>query len=486
MFIPSIQPQQTNQQENGTAPRSNSFANLPKLLRASFTIDDPPLIRETAGVLGIDEPETVPKVMKQNDISPWAAVMAVGGAHNSIKYPPAASSEQGDENDVWADGPDMEAGNISIRKKDSHVLESIRSQTVYRTPLHNAEEENIKRNFIIKLSKCFFAYGAPTHQLEPHLTEVSKALNIDAHFLLMPGIVLISFGSASHNSKVHFIKQVGGMHMSKLAQVNALCLTVTKQLVDIYNAVELLDAICDARDYPWWLSLLTFPITSFCFALLMFQTTWLEAVVSGILGFIAGVIYVMFGSSVFILLPEFLAGLTAAFAAKAVQGSFYNNGISFDPLKVVLSSLIMFLPGMSLTIAVIELSTRNLVSGTVRMFGALFTALFLGFGMMVGESLVLWHDSSLKVAPPANTPTTQLWSILFFVPMAMSINLLFQASKHQWPIMCFASFTGYVVVNLANLVPALAKQPIAINVIVSAAIGIVSNVCEYIFNDSLD
>ncbi|KAJ3294031.1 NAD-dependent glutamate dehydrogenase [Rhizoclosmatium sp. JEL0117] len=455
----------------GITPRK-SFGAVPSLLlnRASFHFDTE--ASGAGGVVAGEEEHDLGRLMRGKGISPWAAAAVLGSGAISVtsieeKELGLGINVDNTDNDSFTNAPALESVLLPPPPPPPNYP--------HTDPLKESREETLKRAFIIHLSKCFFKFGAPTHQLEPHLTQVSKALDLQAEFLLLPGIVLISFGGG-YESKVHFVKQHAGMNMSKLAQTNALCQTVTKRLVDVYNAVELLEAIESAEDYPWWVNLVTFPITSFCFALLMFYTTWFEAGVAGILGFIAGAIYVYLGSSVFIFLPEFLAGLCTAFIAKAVQNTFYANGICFDPLKVTLAALIMFLPGMSLTISVIELSTKNLVSGTIRMFQALFCAMMLGFGITVGESLVLWPLATYTA--PTCAPTTQLWAILFFVPMAMSINILFQANKHQFGIMCFTSFVGYAIYNLVNLVPFLKEQPIAVNTIVSAAIGITGNICQ--------
>ncbi len=42
--------------------------------------------------------------------------------------------------------------------------------------------------------------------------------------------------------------------------------------------------------------------------------------------------------------------------------------------------------GLSITISVTELATRNVISGTTRIFGAILSALQLGFGIAIGTS----------------------------------------------------------------------------------------------------
>ncbi|KAI9351408.1 hypothetical protein BDR26DRAFT_851018 [Obelidium mucronatum] len=467
--------------------RSKSFVSLPGLLRSSFSIE--PHLEETAEVLGVNQPT-------DNSISPWAAVMAMSTSSPT----PSESGDDAPSEKSFNHMHDVEAGVIVVGTSETSRLERRRTTHMHsssasglhhhhnhhlfpKSPLVPIDIDNIKRDFILKLSRTFFMYGAPSHRLEHHLTEVSKALDVDAQFFLLPALIMISFGGENYKSNVHFIKQPGGMNMSKLAQVNALCLTLTNGLIDIHNAVELLDGIRNAKENPWWVSLLTFPVSSFCFSLLLFQTTWLESAMAGVLGVIVGVLSVFGGKHTeFSFMPEFFGSLISAFLSRAIQPLFHSTGLCYDHLKVTLAALVIFLPGMSLTISIIELSTRNMVSGTVRMFGALFTAMLLGFGMTIGASLVAW-DSAKSQSTPICEATSQLWGLIFFVPMAMSINLLFQGSKHQWPIMTLTSGIGYVTAGLLNLVPALKAQPTAVNAIASAVIGITGNIYARCTND---
>ena len=55
------------------------------------------------------------------------------------------------------------------------------------------------------------------------------------------------------------------------------------------------------------------------------------------------------------------------------------------PSIVTIAALIAMLPGMTLTNAMTELATRNLVSGTARMMSALIVLLELALGVALGE-----------------------------------------------------------------------------------------------------
>jgi len=111
--------------------------------------------------------------------------------------------------------------------------------------------------------------------------------------------------------------------------------------------------------------------------------------------------------------------------------------------SVTLSSIVWFLPGLSLTIAIMELATKNMISGATRMFGALLTALELSYGITLGTKVVFWNTSLSDSA--ACTPQLSAWlNIPFFIGTTVGFIILLNAHPHQWPPMILSSLTGYL------------------------------------------
>jgi uncharacterized membrane protein YjjB (DUF3815 family) len=114
----------------------------------------------------------------------------------------------------------------------------------------------------------------------------------------------------------------------------------------------------------------------------------------------------------------------------------------------------VLLPGLSLTIALVELSTRNLVCGTVRLCGALFTSLVLGFGITLGNLAVWWvevdqtTEKSCPDAPSLNIDSHPLYYLLFFPPLCLSINIFFQSHVRQVLLLLFFSETALTLKRL--------------------------------------
>lgn len=114
----------------------------------------------------------------------------------------------------------------------------------------------------------------------------------------------------------------------------------------------------------------------------------------------------------------------------AIGAWVYNLGLAWYDLQF---SMLIDL-GLSIAMAMRELSTRQIISGTTRMAGALVTALrlfalfyvltdySLGFGITAGATLVFWVDPGVSLSKPCEHPIDPLWLILW-VPVTISGRL---------------------------------------------------------------
>jgi uncharacterized membrane protein YjjP (DUF1212 family) len=98
------------------------------------------------------------------------------------------------------------------------------------------------------------------------------------------------------------------------------------------------------------------------------------------------------------LLPSIAAFLVAAIALIAVK-----HGFPASPMPVLVASLVTFLPGGTLAIAIMELAYGDVVSGASRFVTGLAQLLFLALGMLVATSLVGLPAAQLM--PPVTAPT---------------------------------------------------------------------------------
>ncbi|KAI8915228.1 hypothetical protein DFJ77DRAFT_430305 [Powellomyces hirtus] len=342
------------------------------------------------------------------------------------------------------------------------------------------------RDFLMSLTRAFAKYGAPSHRIEYMMELVALALEQPASFVVIPGVIWISFGDEDHQSTTHLIKVSLSWHMWKLSLVNQLCKSVIAGEMDISNAINRLGEIAAEHSYPVWCEWLTYPTISFIICVLGFGGTWIDAVVACVLGALVGCVNVI---REFTHLIPFLAALFCSFASRCLMTILlaYYPTFCYHHVPVVLSSLVMMMPGLSITISLIEIATKNMVSGTVRLFSALFHAMLLGFGISAGRALVSWSPSDLEAAIHGcgDSQLSPLWSFVLYPPLCACFICSFNAHRKQWlhvSVVATLGWISYLALSIPKQFQSSAGQ-IVPNALAAFVIGVASNIYARLTKD---
>ena len=144
--------------------------------------------------------------------------------------------------------------------------------------------------------------------------------------------------------------------------------------------------------------------------------------------------------------------------------------------SVIIASLIVLMPGLTLTTAVRELSSQHLISGTARMMGAMATLLKLAFGTVAATQLC---DLLGLVAPPGAEPPVPQWTAWLAVfSAALAFAVLFRAPRRYVPVVVASVVLGYACTQVggAYIAPAFGVF------LGSLAIGAASNLFARVAN----
>ena len=139
------------------------------------------------------------------------------------------------------------------------------------------------------------------------------------------------------------------------------------------------------------------------------------------------------GAGVFETTAAALAGFLALTAA-----SFFPP---LSPHLTTLAGLIILVPGFTLTVAFIELATRNLVAGTARLAGAALSLLAIAFGVAVGARTAERLFGNVAAIAPTPLPAWTLWVALLVAPL--SFTVLFKADKRDVPWIVGAAVAAF-------------------------------------------
>jgi uncharacterized membrane protein YjjP (DUF1212 family) len=249
--------------------------------------------------------------------------------------------------------------------------------------VHSADFTH-KRKFIVKLGKMLHKYGTPAYRLEAHLHELTTHLGLKGSFIISPTSMTFVLWTHGHEQEYTHASRVnpGDLDLGALSRTDELADQVLQGNVSINEADALLDAI-DMRpsSYGKLATAAAMMASGGAFAMLM-ATSWNDVLWSALLSLLVYlfILWAAYSPRIANML-EPLVALAAGVGACAIS-SYIDPGINIR--LAVLSAIIAFIPGLSLTIGFAELAARHLVSGNARIMDAMMLLFKLYFGALLG------------------------------------------------------------------------------------------------------
>ncbi|KAK1148719.1 hypothetical protein N8T08_008604 [Aspergillus melleus] len=319
-----------------------------------------------------------------------------------------------------------------------------------RVTVHIAELLSRQR-YLIRLCRALMKYGAPTHRLEEYMKMTARVLEIDGQFLYIPGCMIISFDDAStHTTEVKVVRSPQGIDLGKLSDVHAVYKEVIHDVIGIEEAIQRLDEIMKKKNkYPIWLLILVHGCASASVGPFAFNARPIDMPIAFLLGCLLGTLQLVLSprSDLYSNVFEISAAVLTSFLARAFGSIRYNGDRLFCFSALAQSSIALILPGYMVLCASLELQSRSIVAGSVRMVYAIIYSLFLGFGITIGTAVygLLDGDASAEYTCPASPITNEyLQRFPFVICFTFCLALVNQAKWKQVPMMLVIAFAGYV------------------------------------------
>ncbi|GMG21192.1 unnamed protein product [Ambrosiozyma monospora] len=268
------------------------------------------------------------------------------------------------------------------KKKFKLKKRKFKKETAARITVHIADVLQRQR-FILLLCKTLMLYGAPTHRLEEYMSMTSQVLEIDGSFIYIPGTMIVSFGdAATRTTDMKLVRCAQGLDLSKLDETYAVYKAVVHDRIGVIDASEQLEAMLKRKPkFNAWICVLFYAFASACVGPWAFGSSWIDIPICFGVGLVIGFLQFILcpRSSLYSCVFEVTASIVCSFICRAL-GSITRNGESvFCYAALVQSSLALILPGYIILCGSLELQSRNLVAGSVRMFYAFIYSLMLSF-----------------------------------------------------------------------------------------------------------
>lgn len=323
-----------------------------------------------------------------------------------------------------------------------------------------------KYNFIIYLGKALHLYGIPSYKIEQYLKEVSIKLKLEANFTDFPTIINFVFYDKDTGDSYYYTEKVslGELNLGAFTKSTEITDRLLANEITIKEAEEELIILQKSKDKSnTFLLALGYSGAAFIFNILI-GTNWNSAILSLVLGIIVFLwVYIAEYSKFIKSILESVTSLTSAILATVA--SIYIDNI--DVPIVILSSIIIFIPGLSLTIAFEEAAAKNIVSGSAKLVNSFMSLVKQFFGAYLGLSIMkLLTPLDSKIEFNAISDIPEILQYLAAPIFVLCIIPIFNVRKKNILMVLFCSTIGYLTTIFFSFTGLLISTFIATIVIV--------------------
>ena len=307
-----------------------------------------------------------------------------------------------------------------------------------------------RARFITDFARRLHIAGVSAARLEGAVKSTATAIGVDCEIWSNPTGILLSLADpaepgSSQQTRVLRLEPAQP-NLADLAELDAIAELVIAGRLSVAEAsskMRELDRPPRQSEQIW--TVFAFGLASAAVAGLL-RTSWVDVTVAGALGTIIGALDVASRGK-----PHLFAAseAIAAILATVLAAVFAHFVAPLSIQTVVIAALIVLMPGLTLTTAVTELATGQLVTGTARFAGAMVTLFKLTFGSVAGAQIVNALGWSPQVSQGTTLPV--LVEVVATLAAAFSFAILFKAARRDVPLVMLSAAAGYVLTRVASV-----------------------------------
>jgi uncharacterized membrane protein YjjP (DUF1212 family) len=213
------------------------------------------------------------------------------------------------------------------------------------------------------------------------------------------------------------------------------------------QAINQLVEISSRPETSQWLRVLLYGLTSLTFGPISYGARPVDLPIIFVLGSLVGFLQLVIAprSELYGYVFEITAAIIVSCLGRAFGTISWGSDSNFCFSAISQASIVLLLLGFTITMSALELQSKNMVSGAVRMVYAIIYTLFLSFGFMVGTTIYGAIDSNATSAVTCKDEWPSWWQITFVVPFAVSFVLLNGGGWLRMPPMVVITAAGWVV-----------------------------------------
>jgi uncharacterized membrane protein YjjP (DUF1212 family) len=297
------------------------------------------------------------------------------------------------------------------------------------------------------MGSAFHKYGTNAERLESTLNHISLSLGLKGSFFSTPTYLIISINSGDDQITRHIRALPSDANLGKIQDLDILATRLINKEISDGEALFYLAQLEDRKPaYNDFMVFLAFCFTSMSLSII-FGGDVKDAIISFFIGSIVGLLTVIKTkvdkiSESFEFLASFFVTLISCIAFHYITPFHFEN--------VIISALIVIIPGIGVTIAMNELASQNLASGTARLMGSLIGLLKISFGIFLAA-----QTNKLLfpvIVSPQFDPTPAWYIIPAMLITSITFTIIFSAKKSDYVWVLLSSSFTFGCLKLSNQV----------------------------------
>lgn len=296
-----------------------------------------------------------------------------------------------------------------------------------------------RTRFVVKLGRALHECGSSSERIEQHLNNVTCMLGLHGSFLVSPTTFTCAFWEDDELDQFVHIERVeqADYNLGRLWDIDHLVENIEMGNLTFEQGIEELQNLPEKPPaYSFSTNLLSWIVTGGCFSALLSRNPF-GAATAALISLL--IFFIVRHTSAH---PGWkpVSSILAATAAGFIASAFAAIGLPINPPLVALSAIIIFIPGLPITVALTEISAGHLISGSSRLVNAAMILLKLFFGTITGIAITRSLDPHLPrlfhlEGTPPEIPAWGIWPVLVGLAVSFGIALNIPRQRLGWGIL---------------------------------------------------
>jgi uncharacterized membrane protein YjjP (DUF1212 family) len=295
--------------------------------------------------------------------------------------------------------------------------------------------------FLRTAAELLHRSGTPIDQIEDSLITSARGIGLRLQVLATPTHVELAFGARRQQSYL-IRREPGDTELGRLVGIDRIVADVGDRRISPRRGREqLLELAAEPSPHGPIATLIGHALLAGSAAVSL-DGSIADVLASALLGLVIGMLGRLASgrpvARLFAPIATFSAALLGQGLARVIPG--ISEGV------VGLAGVIVLLPGLSLTVAMSELATRHLLSGTARLAAAMMVFLTMAFGVALAHRLLALGSLPvlLELDPAWIDPLPRAARALGLLLASLGACVLFQVRWRDFPAVTLAGVAGAV------------------------------------------